>query len=361
MASAALLEELVPQVKRNCDISDAHFWGYHSTCGLLLRLRELYRSERGLRPWHRIETAEIARWIGEREALWKELEDADFSPLAVGGRRFAAFDAPGLNEALRPEGLLYGAGYGAFGKPVFFVARLEGRETLEGREVLLAGKEFARDISLHPAMLQDGVIFARKEVAELLVWEKFEEYAAGRSRGLLGAAFGFYGIGRSASGAEAEEKVRQVADDEVRAYIYHEVGEAVEGERLGPGWAGMLGEVLSSRASAYLRAVKDVLADTSDKGMLRHIIRNRNSGALAFYMAFLSGMRRTLSEGVVEAHGRFMADGLWEAVERARAECYERTLKSAGELMEAFGRGGPEALLDDIGERMKGPRGSAPP
>lgn len=354
MASAALLHELVPQVKRNCDISDARFWGFHSTCGLLLRLRELYRSERGMRPWHNIATADIAAWIGKREALWRDLEEADFSHLSIRGRRFPPFEAAEINGSLRDDGLLYGAGFGAFGKPVFFVAELAGREALEGREVLVAGKEFARDISLHPAMLQADVIFARREVAELLVWEKFEEYSAGRSKGLLGAAFGFYGLGPSADGKELEEKISEVAAAELRAYIFHEVGEAVEGERLGPDWPLMLESILSSRASAYMRAVKDVLADTSEKGMLRHIIEGRNSGALAFYMAFLTGVRRTISADLVEAHEKFLRESRWEDMDEARAGCYEKARRTAGELIEAFRRNGDaEELRELIEKKMK--------
>ena len=47
-------EELIIQVKANCDIADAQSWGYYSICGLLMRLRELYRAEHCLMPWEEI-------------------------------------------------------------------------------------------------------------------------------------------------------------------------------------------------------------------------------------------------------------------------------------------------------------------
>jgi hypothetical protein len=48
------LHALITSIKRNCNISDAKYWGFYSLCGLLLRLRELYRSEKGMRPWERV-------------------------------------------------------------------------------------------------------------------------------------------------------------------------------------------------------------------------------------------------------------------------------------------------------------------
>ena len=39
------------QVLRNCEISDARHAGLFSICGLALRLRDLYKWEKGLDPW----------------------------------------------------------------------------------------------------------------------------------------------------------------------------------------------------------------------------------------------------------------------------------------------------------------------
>jgi hypothetical protein len=44
-------ETLHKDIKFNCDVSDARFWGYFSICGLLMRYRDLYRSEQGLEPY----------------------------------------------------------------------------------------------------------------------------------------------------------------------------------------------------------------------------------------------------------------------------------------------------------------------
>ena len=72
------IQSLAPQIKRNCNISDARYWGMYSLCGLLLRLRELYKVEKGIRPWENILQQDMGEWITGRENLWQELEDKDF-------------------------------------------------------------------------------------------------------------------------------------------------------------------------------------------------------------------------------------------------------------------------------------------
>ncbi|MCK7515476.1 MAG: hypothetical protein MZV70_73500 [Desulfobacterales bacterium] len=67
------LDRLIPQIQRNCDISDAHHGGIFSICGLALRLRDLFKWERGLAPWEEGDPAAVLEWIGVREAYWETL------------------------------------------------------------------------------------------------------------------------------------------------------------------------------------------------------------------------------------------------------------------------------------------------
>lgn len=60
MVRAVDVGAFAAQVARNCLVADAHRWGYFSLCGLLLRLRDLYKREAGLEPWARVESA--ASW-----------------------------------------------------------------------------------------------------------------------------------------------------------------------------------------------------------------------------------------------------------------------------------------------------------
>ena len=82
------IESIISQVKHNCNISDARHWGYYSLCGLLLRLRELYRSEKGIPLWGKMPQEDIGGWIASRENLWRELEDKELTPIAMNGNVF---------------------------------------------------------------------------------------------------------------------------------------------------------------------------------------------------------------------------------------------------------------------------------
>ena len=94
------LERLIEQVKLNCNISDAKFWGYYSICGLLMRFRELYRHEESAAPWKGIPQELISEWIASREAQWKDLEDKELLPLEIDGKIYDPFEVDGVNRIL---------------------------------------------------------------------------------------------------------------------------------------------------------------------------------------------------------------------------------------------------------------------
>jgi hypothetical protein len=106
------IAKIASQVQRNCRISDARSWGYYSICGLLLRLRELYKWESGLEPWSPVEKEAVMSWIEEREREWEGLEEAELEPILAGGEEIDPFDTDRMNALLGPYGLHYGAGHG---------------------------------------------------------------------------------------------------------------------------------------------------------------------------------------------------------------------------------------------------------
>ncbi|MEW6214260.1 MAG: Sfum_1244 family protein [Nitrospirota bacterium] len=328
------VEILTSRIKRNCNISDAKYWGSYSICGLLLRLRELYRVERGIRPWEKIQQKEIAEWISERENLWQELEDKDFGNIIVGGNVYSPFEAGKINEVLEEEGLIYGAGYGLHMKPSFFLADVVSKKTVDGYEIYIAGSEYVRDLSDYPAMLQDKAIFARVDTTRLLLWGKFEELRLRGSKGALAFAFSRYGITPEEEPSEdINRRLSLIACSEVETYIRHELGEAFEGEKLGDEWKVILAKLSSCRAELFVRGVKDLLSDTSEKGMIRYIIENRKEGALGFYIVFLGGYRRLLFPEILKAFERFTETGDWGLIDDARKAGYKKAKGYAERLL----------------------------
>ena len=57
-------KSITDQVLENCTISDSRHAGLYSICGLALRLRDLYKWEKGLDPWVEKDSSEVLEWNG---------------------------------------------------------------------------------------------------------------------------------------------------------------------------------------------------------------------------------------------------------------------------------------------------------
>ena len=331
------IETLSSQIKRNCNISDAKYWGTYSICGLLLRLRELYHIEKGIKPWEQTSKEDIAEWISERETLWHELEDKEFIDITVNGNSYSPFEVEKINAVLENENLLYGAGYGNYFKPSFFLADLTSKKIVDGHDIYMAGTEYVRDLSAYPAMLQDGVIFARVDTAKLLLWEKFDELRARGPKGFLAFAFSRYGIAPEDEPSEdIDRELSIIASSEAETFIHHELGEVFEGKKLGCEWKSLLMNLSCSKAELFARGIKDLLSDTSEKGMIHYIIENQKEGSLGFYIVFLGGYRRLLFPEILEASKRFMDVRDWDLIEDARETGYKKVEAYADKLISLY-------------------------
>jgi hypothetical protein len=319
------IDAFIRQVKFNCDISDAKFWGYYSVCGLLMRYRDLYRSEHSIMPWENIPDAEVSVWIHEREKLWRDLEDTELQDIVIEGKSYSPFDVNGLNAALGQTGLLYCGGYGTFNKPTFFVADLvEARDFFDYR-VHFTGKEHCRDLAASPAMLQGRCIYVRPEVIALYIWDRFQEMRAKRFSGLAEEMFACYSIFRSDEPSpELYKRISDMAGDAAEVFVLHETGEAFEDDHYDD-WYEILGSGLDKATELYLRGIKDILADTSPMGPLKAIVENRNRPRLSFFLVFLDGIRREIFSEIMGAFQRFVESGDWSFIEDAREAGYRRS------------------------------------
>ena len=337
------IDAIALQVKHNCNISDARYWGYYSPCGLLLRLRDLYRFEHNLAPLQRISTRDIGRWIDRKEEIWQELETRDFQHLEIQGRRYRPFDVKGINSVLTAQGYIYGAGYGDLLKPLFILAELSQQSAKGKYRIYYTGREMARDLSTSPAMIQGNTIFARAETARLFLWDRFEEMKAQKCNGALFQAFSEYGISREAEDLlapeELERRFTKLIAEELLTYVYHELGEASQRRILGTWWKRLVLGLPYSRAELFLRGLKDVLSDTCNSGMLAYLISNRKAGSLGFYVALLSGMRRTIFPDIVTAYAEFTETRDWDLIEKARTEGYRRVGDHVRDLKALYDKG----------------------
>lgn len=315
-------EHFIEQVKLNCDISDSKSWGNFSICGLLMRMRELYLNEHSLQPWEAVPMEKIAAWIQDREARWKDLESKDLSELVVGGVSYTPFDVDRLNGVLGDSGLLYGSGFGVMGKPTFFVAEIASQEEIYDYCVYHAGHEFCRDLAAYPAMLQGRCIYLRLAVVRTMLWDKFQTLRSGRYRGATEDMFLRFGIGRGNAVSDGfVGNIEKIAHRICGLFVLHETGEAFEDDYWDE-WREMLRRGFDRQTELYLRGVKDLLADTSEMGPIKAIVKKRDDYLLTAYAAFLEGVRKEFFPAFFSAFSRFTDSGDWSLIEDARAETY---------------------------------------
>ena len=294
----ALTAPLLDAVRTNCHISDAQHGRNLTMCTYLLEMRELYRWERGLALGAPVPQAEVGAWMAQREAMWSPLEEAAHVPLPLDAAIVDPFDVECANRTLVEHQLVYGAGIGRFGKPQFFLGALEREEWRDGVRVLVAGHEYARDLSAAPAASRDGTIYVRLESLRRWLWERGEAWMGKRGDGALKAALDSYGFTVAPDAA-----IERMAKVEAETLILHELGECAAGRILGPQWEDMLGSLTRRRTELFVRALRDHLADCLVT--LPALLERDAAASLHFWFANLHGMRQALFPRLTTAYVRW--------------------------------------------------------
>jgi hypothetical protein len=293
----------------------------------------------GLEPWDRVDQGAIQKWISDKEAHWEELEDADLKSLVIRDKEFDPFDVEAINAALKEDGLIYGAGYGLFKKPSFFLADLDSIEQINGYTVYYAKKEHARDLFWSPGMSQGKLIFLRLEPLKVLMWDKLME-AGSKQNSSLEFAFMQYGlgpdqhVGTALTGVELKDKLGRLIQDYTDVVLYHELGEEAEDI---PYWLEMLFEVDTKDSEFFLRAVKDLLADTSEYGPMKRFIEHKDKGRISLCIALMDRYRLTQMYPEIKAASEaFMHREDWKLLEDARVSVYARAAEFRDELVQSY-------------------------
>jgi hypothetical protein len=352
------IDQLIRQVRRNCDISDARHAGMFSICGLALRLRDLFKWERGLQPWEEGDPAEVLEWIGAREERWETLAQDDYQPLGVDGREIDPFDAAGVNAALLPTGHWYGAGYARGLKPAFFVAVVEERSEIEGCQVVALGRELARDLLTLPALAQGQLVLLRRDSAARALWDQFA-FAAPSARRAMDAALDACGIADHRPAAVRRDFGRLLRVQE-ELHLCHELGEIHETAFRHDFWRAIVAAFPLTRVELVVRRVKDFLADTHPVGPLRRFCRDRSAAGVALFMANCDRAARAIFPELVQVPDALLHNGDWAALEQAVARGRHAALAHASAIEAAFaaGPGRLEALVE---ERFGAALGPLPP
>lgn len=292
-------QALVDAVQTNCHIADASHAADLSLCIYLLQMRELYRWEQRLPFGAELDRSAVGSWLAGREAQWSQLEGRACVALPIDGDEFDPLDVQGINAALAPHGLIYGAGLAAAQRPTYFLAALEHQAPRDdGLWLAVCGREYARALSAPAAALAGGTtILLRRESLARWLWEKFEAFSLRRADGPMKALLDAYGLHARDDFVAA---LPRLADNLADVLVLHEVGEHRAGLWLGPGWAAMRLALDDRRTDGRVRAVRDHLADL--EVTLPTLVREAQAAALHFWFANYEGLREQLFPSLADAY-----------------------------------------------------------
>ena len=326
---------LIKQIQYNCDISDARDHGIYSMCSLILKLRNLYKWERGLEPWSEPDSAELLEWIDARESYWEEIADRDFKALTINGQACTVDDVETVNRASGNLPFFYGAGHGRSMKAIFFLAEVVDRPDIEGCPIVLLGREYAREMESPFAMVQEGQVVVRTEPLRYFIYDHIQELRAS-----CRSSFRFFLNSYTLldNGVLDQRRLRDILDEiaveERDLFIYHEIGELLEDSMSSEILGRMIGRFPGSVIELVSRAVRDVLADTHPRGVLAHLVREQKGSTLGLFVTFVDGLRKELFPELGTAWKGFLEHKNWDELEQARVSCRVRTKRLAAKIEE---------------------------
>lgn len=346
--AAECVAKLIATAQHNCDLADAFHAQGMSLCAYLLDLRAYYRWRQELPADAAIERAALSTWIAEREAHWEALRTPQaptYLPLLAGASADPYAEAL-FNAALLPEGLVYGAGIGYFGRPLFFLAELAWTENREGIDIRVAGRELARGLSAPPAVSRDRHVLIRLDAMERWLWTKAEEWRHHPHDGGFASAWAMHaGLRDSTPGVtdDAIEIVRRMARAEAETVILHELGEQRIGadEEWADTWDRMIGDLDDRKAELFLRSIRDLLVDCAFT--LPELLTRDAEASIHFWFGNFEGMRRLLAPELHEAYAAWRTGNrhrLVSAIEGGREHWRQACLS----LLSRWQDGGEEAI-----------------
>ena len=297
-----IIQQLSITVQHNCHIADALHAGDYTLCIYLLKMRELYRWEMQQNFSTQLEKEDVGNWLKQREQLWLELEEANYSNLHIENQELSPFESDDINSGLIDQQLVYSGGMGVNNRPHFFLAELEAYEKHDDYTLYIAGKEYARDMSAPPAMSQQQNIYIRKESFRRLLWEKLETWRWNKPDNALGRAFACYDCDN-----HLDDALKQMTEAEINNVVLHEHGEILAGKHLGDEWQTLLFSLPHSKAAIMIRAIRDHFADSLTT--LPALLKSNSSASWHFYFGNLNNMRKDLYPALIDGYNEWNENG----------------------------------------------------
>jgi len=345
------VKEIVDQIRYNCNISGSILCGDYSICTLVLRLRDLYKWEKGLNPWQEEEPEPLMQWIEEVEEVWDDLMGREFKRIEVMDMSYDPFDCEAINRVLSEYDLYYGAGLTHSLHPTFFVGVIEERHILFDVPVTVIGEELARDLFTSPAFCDGREVVVRRDASRFFIWDQLM-FIKKSQKDAMDLALSFYGVC-----LKEKERLKDILDEivigELPIFMYHEIGSLKDNFFPYPLWKEMIKEFNGTSIELFLRALKDVISDISEFGTLSHILREKRVASLAFYVGLLDGLRRRLFHEIVDGFKLFKREMDWVIIEEAIYRSREKVKRLAGVILDIYLEGRKRGDKEWLTSKMK--------
>lgn len=325
-----LNSEFFDTVEFNCDVSDANYWGFFSICGLLLRLRTLFKIERNLDPWDSIPNEEIFPWIEKKEEKWKTLNNAEFQNIKIDNKIFPPFEANEINNLVNPFGVVYGAGYALFMKPTFFIGTIKKIERINSYKIYFVDREIVRDLFSSPGMNLGRTIYIRLTDIRHRLWEDMQSWLS-KNDILTEIIFSKYGNPKKWQLPFPEfEKIVEKYSEIV---LYHEIAEQ---EIKDISWNEIIKSCNEYKTERILRGIKDFVADFSVKGPIYQSIKNYDRELLSLYFISMGPYQKKIIKNVLIKIKELLKKDLWNEIEEIRAMELEKWENISKKITEFF-------------------------
>jgi len=338
MSMPMKLNQITESVQHNCNIADAQYAGDYTLCVYLLKMREFYRWEMGHSYDDNLPSESVGEWLKSREALWEDLEEAEYRDIQTGTEIIAPFETDEVNRSLNPQGLIYSGGLGCKCRPHFFLGELEREDRQSDYHLLVAGKELARDLTAPPAMSLGKTIFIRRESLRRMLWEKIEESHWDKGETPMRRAIATYPFDH-----DLELALDQMTQEMMEQLILHEIGEVRAGKILGAQWEELLASLPRSRIEILLRAVRDNLADSLST-LPQLLDGDADPQQIHFHMANLNGMRKQLFPSLVSAYQEWLESGSRDSLKTVTKQAQEHWERVANMALDSYREDGEEGL-----------------
>lgn len=329
------MQDLVLSVQHNCDISDAQHAADATMCIYLMRMREHYKWHKDITYAEPFDHKSLGKWMQKREAYLLSLESSPYSSIPLDGGEYDPFDHVEINRQLSKQDLVYCAGYGRGGKPVFCLGKIVSTEHTDDYDMFVIGREFAREMSAPPAMSLGKTIYIRQDAFARWVWQMFEEWSWRKPRNAFYKAIASFG-----SKYDPKEVTRALAASQIENVILHEIGEVVAGDLLGEGWSKMLHCLTNTSLEVSARAVRDNLADNIT--VLPALVSKGDRSSIHFYFAGFHSLRSELYPTLKDAYGIWDETQTLAPLKAIVRRGQEHWLATAQELVSCYDKHGAD-------------------